>query len=337
MSGPATVLILSDPHYAGPAEQARRGYELACAPNWVVRRLLAIYRGCYWLRDPLGNGPFLEAFLQRSGPADIVVANGDYSADSAFIGLMDDAAFSSAQECLAKLRTRFGNRLHATIGDHELGKTSLVGGKGGLRLGSWSRTVNELGLQPFWQFSRGAYVLIGVTSTLLALPVLLREAPLEEHAAWEALRREHLETVRRAFSALQPDQRVLLFCHDPTALPFLAELPEVAARLGQIEATVIGHLHSQLILRKSRLLAGLPPIRWLGVSIARMSTALHQAKVWRRFNVQLCPSLSGIQLLKDGGWLTVELDLSARQPANFCFHPLPWTSVTNCTGTRAAI
>lgn len=332
MPGPATVLIVSDPHYAGAAERARRGYELACAPNWAARQLLALYRGYYWLRDPLGNGPFLEAFLQRSGPADIVIANGDYSADSAFIGVLDDAAFASAQACLGKLRTRFGDRLHATIGDHELGKTSLVGGKGGLRLGSWSRTVNELRLRPFWQLSHGNYVLMGVTSTLLDLPVLRREAPPEEHVAWEALRREHVAAVRQAFSALQPDQRVLLFCHDPTALPFLAELPEVAARLGQIEATVIGHLHSPLILRKSRLLAGLPPIRWLGVSIARMSTALHRAKVWRRFNVQLCPSLSGIQLLKDGGWLTVELDSDAQRPAKFRFHPLPWASVTQATG-----
>lgn len=332
MSGLATALIVSDPHYASPAERARRGYELACAPNWAVRQLLALYRGYYWLRDPLGNGPFLEAFLQRSGEADLVIANGDYSADSAFIGMADDAAFASAHECLGKLRARFGDRLHATIGDHELGKTSLLGGKGGLRLASWSRTVNELGLQPFWQFSRGAYVLMGITSTLLALPMLRREAPPDEHAAWEALRREHVAAVRQAFSALQPDQRVLLFCHDPTALPFLAELPEVAARLGQIEATVIGHLHSPLILRKSRLLAGLPPIRWLGVSIARMSTALHRAKVWRRFNVQLCPSLSGIQLLKDGGWLAVELDSDAQRPAQFRFHPLPWSSVTQATG-----
>lgn len=333
MSGSATVLVVSDPHYAGAAESKRRGYELACAPNWAVRQLLALYRGYYWLRDPLGNGPFLEAFLQRSGEADLVIANGDYSADSAFIGVLDDAALASAQECLGKLRARFGDRLHATIGDHELGKTSLVGGRGGLRLGSWSRSVNELGLQPFWQLRHGNRVLMGVASTLLALPVLMREALPEERAAWESLRREHVAAIRQTFSALQPDQRVLLFCHDPTALPFLAELPEVATRLGQIEATVIGHLHSQLILRKSRLLAGLPPIRWLGVSVARMSTALNRAQVWRRFNVQLCPSLSGIQLLKDGGWLTVELDSDAQRPAKFRFHPLPWTLVTLAKGT----
>jgi hypothetical protein len=327
MTSRAIVLIVSDPHYAGAAEQARRGYELACSPNWAVRQLIGLYRGYYWLRDPLGNGPFLDAFLERCGPADFVIGNGDYSADSAFIGMADDAALASAHECLAKLRTRFGDRLHATIGDHELGKTSLVGGRGGLRLASWPRTVNDLGLRPFWQFTWGRYVFIGVTSTLLALPVLLREAPDGEHAAWETLRAAHWARVRAAFAALHPDQRVLLFCHDPTALPFLAELPEVSARLGQIEATVIGHLHSELLLRKSRLLAGMPPIRCLGVSVSRMSSALHRAKVWHAFNVRLCPSLTGIQLLKDGGWLTVELDADARCPAKFQFHPLAWDTV----------
>ncbi|NBR87466.1 MAG: hypothetical protein EB141_10015 [Verrucomicrobia bacterium] len=328
MSGSsATVLIVSDIHHAGPAEQARRGYELACAPNWPVRQLIAAYRGYYWLRDPLGNSRFFNAFLQRAGAADFVVANGDYSADSAFIGVADDAACASANECLSQMRARFGERLHATIGDHELGKTSLVGGKGGLRLASWERTVGELALRPCWQFAWGRYVFIGVTSTLLALPLLLREAPADEHPAWRKLRAEHLATVRTVFASLSPDQRVLLFCHDPTALPFLAELPEVQARLGQIEATVIGHLHSELILRKSRLLAGLPPIRWCGVSVARMSTALHRAKIWKSFNVRLCPSLTGIQLLKDGGWLTAQLDAEARTPAKFKFHPLPWSEV----------
>ncbi|MBI5800594.1 MAG: hypothetical protein HZA92_07685 [Verrucomicrobia bacterium] len=324
MSGPATVLIVSDPHHAGPAEQARRGYELACASNWAVRQLVSLYRGHVWLRDPLGNGRFLDAFLARAGAADLVIANGDYSADSAFIGVADDAAFASAQECLAKLRARFGERLHATIGDHELGKVSLVGGHGGLRLASWPRTTVGLGLRPFWQVERGSHVLMGVTSTLLALPTFEREMLPEERAEWEALRGAHTEEIRAAFARLSPHQRVLLFCHDPTALPFLAQVPGVSERLGQIEATVIGHLHSPLVLRTGRVLSGMPPIRFLGASIRRMSTALNEAKLWRPFKVRLCPSLTGIQLLKDGGWLTVELDGDARRPAKFQFHPLQW-------------
>jgi hypothetical protein len=38
--------------------------------------------------------------------------------------------------------------------------------------------------------------------------------------------------------------------------------------------------------------------------------------------VLLCPSLAGIQLLKDGGFYTAELELSAAQPPRFHFHPL---------------
>lgn len=323
----STLLIVSDIHHAGAAERGRQGYELACAPNWPVRQLVRAYRGLVWLRDPLGNGEFLEAFVSRSGMPDFVIANGDYSADSRFVGVSDDAAFASAKECLEKMRARFGERLHATIGDHELGKTSLVGGHGGLRLASWPRTTEGLGLRPFWRHEWGRHVFLGVTSTLLALPIYEREMLPGERAEWESLRAAHIEEVRAAFARLSPHQRVLLFCHDPTALPFLSRVPEVRDRLAQIEATVIGHLHSQLILRTGRLLSGMPAIPFLGVSVRRMSTALNEAKCWRPFNVRLCPSLTGIQLLKDGGWLTVELDSDARRPAKFGFHPLPWREV----------
>lgn len=327
MSGSATVLIVSDIHHAGPAECQRVGYELACAPNWPVRQLVRAYRGVVWLRDPLGNGRFLEEFLRRSGSPDFAIANGDYSADSRFIGVSDDAAFASADECLGKLRAHFGEKLHATIGDHELGKVSLVGGHGGLRLASWPRTTEGLGLRPFWQHEWGRYVFIGVTSTLLALSIYEREMLAAERAEWEALRAAHLEEARAAFARLSPHQRVLLFCHDPTALPFLVQVREVADRLAQVEATVIGHLHSELILRTGRMLSGMPAINFLGSTFRRNSTALNEAKLWRPFNVRLCPSLTGIQLLKDGGWLTVELDCDARHPAKFRFHPLPWREV----------
>lgn len=332
MSGTATVLIVSDIHHAGPAERERVGYELDCAPNWPVRQLVRAYRGLVWQRDPLGTGRFLEAFLRRSGAADFVIANGDFNADSRFVGVSDAAAYASAEECLGRLRARFGDKLHATIGDHELGKVSLVGGHGGLRLASWPRTTEGLGLKPFWRHEWGRYVFIGVTSTLLALPVYEREMLPEERAEWEALRAAHVEEVRAAFASLSPHQRVLLFCHDPTALPFLAQLREVTDRLPQVEATVIGHLHSELILRTGRVLSGMPRLGFLGVSVRRMSTALNEGKRWRPFNVRLCPSLTGIQLLKDGGWLTVELDADARRPAKFRCHRLPWSKVGPAAG-----
>ena len=115
---------------------------------------------------------------------------------------------------------------------------------------------------------------------------------------------------------------MLLFCHDPTALPFLWREEAVRQRLPQIEQTVIGHLHSGLVWWKSRLLAGLPAIRFLGHAVKRMSTALSEARYWKPFHVRLCPSLAGIELLKDGGFLTAELNAATPDPARFQRHRL---------------
>jgi hypothetical protein len=54
-----------------------------------------------------------------------------------------------------------------------------------------------------------------------------------------------------------------------------------------------------------------------------MSSALREARYWKPFQVMLCPSLAGIELLKDGGYYTVELEAEAAPPAEFHFHPLP--------------
>ena len=137
------------------------------------------------------------------------------------------------------------------------------------------------------------------------------------------MRAEHLEAVRSAFTELKPDQKVLLFCHDPTALPFLWREDIVRARLHQVEQTIVGHLHSRLILWKSRRLAGMPEIHFLGHSARRMSKALREARLWKPFHVRLCPSLAGVELLKDGGFLTAELSLNADTPARFRFHKIP--------------
>src|SRR5439155_16539093 len=109
------------------------------------------------------------------------------------------------------------------------------------------------------------------------------------------------------FTELQPNQRVMLFCHDPTALPFLWREDAVRSKLPQIEQTVIGHLHSGLILWKSRVLAGIPRIGFLGHTAKRLSAALSEARSWQPFHGRLCPALAGIELLKDGGYLTAEL------------------------------
>jgi hypothetical protein len=201
---------------------------------------------------------------------------------------------------------------------------SLFGGQGGLRLASWDRAQNDLHLEPFWRQDTGQHVFLGITSSLVALPVFAPETLPEERPRWHALREAHLDRIRDAFGSLRPGQRVWLFCHDPTALPFLWRDAAIRARLGQIEHTIIGHLHSRLVFWKSRRLAGLPAIPFLGNSIRRMSTALRDARCWRPFRVQLCPSLPGIQLLKDGGYLEWTIAPDNAHPSQVHFHPLSW-------------
>jgi hypothetical protein len=315
--------VLSDIHYAGAAEKARGSdYELRRIGNPLLRVFVRAYRGYFWMRDPLEQGRFLDRFLAEGGPFDFVVANGDYSCNTECIGVSDPAACESVAECLGKLRERFGANLALTCGDHELGKISFFGGKGGMRLESWRVATTKLQLQPFWRKEFGKYVLLGVTSSLAALPVFERDVLPEERPEWERLRAGHLCQVARAFENLRPEQRVLLFCHDPTALPFLWQQQSIRARVGQIEQTIIGHLHSELILWKSRRLAGMPRLTFLGHTARRMSSALRQARDWRPFKVRLCPALAGIQLLKDGGYLVVEFDLQARRSPEF--RPVRW-------------
>ena len=317
------VAILSDIHYASAAEQARgEDYEFRDLKNPLVRLLIRFHRHFIWLRHPFGQNHLVDRFIERAGKPDLVIANGDYSCNSAFVGVCDDAAFQSASECLQKLRDRFLPNFRATFGDHELGKLSFFGGRGGMQLKSWHRAQAGLGLQPLWRADLGNYVLLGVTSSLIALPVYEADTVPNERAEWQQLRQQHLDDIRRAFSSLKPSQKALLFCHDPTALPFLWRDETIRSHLNQIEHTIIGHLHSSLVYRQARILSGIPPIRFLGHTAKRMSTALSEGRHWRHFRVKLCPSLAGIEFLKDGGFFTVELDAEARQPAAFQFHPL---------------
>ena len=318
-----TLALLSDVHYAGPAEQAcGEDYEYRGIVNPLLRHAYRTYRHFIWMRHPFRHNGQIDRFLAEVGDVDYAIANGDYPCNIAHLGVSDDAAFESAAECIGKLRAKFGPRLRLNFGDHELGKFSLDGKRGGLRLASFQRATEELGIQPFWQLELGRYVLMGVVSTLIALPLYEADMLPEERAGWEKLRTQHLAEIRAAFAALAPDRRVLLFCHDPTALPILGREAAVRAKLPQIEQTIIGHLHSKLYLWQSNFLAGMPAIKFLGPAVERMSGALHEAKNWRPFHVRLCPSLAGIELLKDGGYFTVKLDAAAREPARFVFHPL---------------
>jgi hypothetical protein len=324
MAKACTLGIVSDIHYASAAEQSRgSNYESDCIANPFLRLAVRIYRRFIWLKQPFQKNYLLDRFIEEIGAPDYIIANGDYSCDSKFIGVSDDAACQSARECLDKLRRNFGERLQANLGDHELGKVSFFGGRGGMRLASWQRTQECLGLRPFWQLTIGSYVLMGVVSSLVGLPVFEPDTLHEERSEWQRLRGEHLAAIGEAFNKLRSDQRVLLFCHDPTALPFLGEERSVHEKLTNIEQTIIGHLHSGLVLWKSRWLAGMPRITFLGHTAKRLSTALRRARHWEPFQVRLCPSLAGIELLKDGGYLTAELDPDGRRPVQFFRHYLP--------------
>lgn len=318
------VAIVSDIHYASAAETERRNHAYAPITNPLRRWLTRQYRHWIWMRDPFAHNHLLARFCSETSSADLAVANGDYSCDSAYIGLADDAAFQSARECLGKLRQTFGARFRATIGDHEIGKKMMAADCGGLRTAGYQRAVDDLHLEPFWKFETGRYLLLGVTSTLLALPIYESEALAEEVPHWRQLRDGHLAQVRELFKSLARTQKVLLFCHDPSALPFLWEDEVIRSKVAQVERTIIGHLHSPLVYSQSQCLSGMPAIGFLGHTPLRLSRALRAARHWQPFKPLLCPAIAGIQLRKDGGYYIAELDTSGETPAAFEFHPLSW-------------
>lgn len=320
----ATLLICSDIHYAGPTERLRVDYEARGIRNPIVKRLIGFYRRHFWLRDPFAHNHLLDRLVEECPEPDLAVANGDFSCDTEAVGHSDPASRESAALALAKLRGRFGEKFAPVFGDHELGKKSLGAGRGGPRVASLQICRAELGIPTLWSETVGRWTLISVASTLVGLPVFEPECLPEELPRWREERAAHMEEIRRRFAALPGGQRILLFCHDPTALPFLGAIPEVAARFGQIERTVIGHLHTNIILRQSQLLAGIPVLPGLGPSLTRMLRALNRAKAWKPFRVLLCPSLAGIQLHRSGGYYMAEIDPEGRKPLALRWNALPW-------------
>ena len=316
------ILVVSDIHYASDGEAARCGHEARVIGNPVLRAASQVFRHWIWLREPHGHNHRLQRLIQANPLPDRVVANGDFSLDSGFIGVSDPEAYESARLALEQLRVAYGTRLRTILGDHELGKKSLFGGAGGVRLASWERAVGGLGIPGFWCDQMDRFVLVGVASTPIALPVFLPEMLPSETEAWHRIADGLRTQVRQTFGGLKPEQRVVLFVHDPSALPFLSELPEVRARMAQIACTVVGHLHTPAVFRLGSRLAGMPVIPFLGNTVRRYSTALRRARIWKEFRTVLCPSPSGIQLLKDGGWL--ELRLSDTGEVEVAPKKLPW-------------
>src|SRR6185436_1842953 len=118
MRSRVTLSILSDIHYAGPLERQRTNFLGEGITNPALRLLIRAYRRYIWLRDPFAHNHLLERFLEQTRGSDFAIANGDYSCDSAFVGVIDDAACASASECLGKLRSQFGPNFQAVFGDH---------------------------------------------------------------------------------------------------------------------------------------------------------------------------------------------------------------------------
>ena len=114
----ARILVVSDIHYAAATEQSREGYEANSIKSRFGRCALKLFRDRIWLQHPTRQNHLLDQFVSAVGDADLVVANGDYSCNTGFVGVADDAAFESAQVCLTILRKKFGSKFQATIGDH---------------------------------------------------------------------------------------------------------------------------------------------------------------------------------------------------------------------------
>ncbi len=316
------ILVVTDIHYASNAEKERGDYESRTVSNPLLRLLLKQYRRWFWRRDNFGWNHFLNQFIEKAGEADWIIGNGDYCCDSGFIGVADDPSFLSAQICIQRLRESFGDKFIGIIGDHDLGKKSMFGGFGGMRLASWDRCIHELGLRSFFRLDLGLYILIGMNSTLIGLPEFIPDCPQEEIEKWNQLRIEHLAQIRASLETIRHDQRILLFLHDPSAIPHLAELPWIQGKMDQLDGTIIGHLHSPFILKTSRMLAGMPRIHGLGHTALKMSTALQKAKSWKPFKVQLVPAPGGIEISKKGGFGEIILDSNGEPGMRFLIRPL---------------
>src|ERR1700751_2104499 len=116
MARPYQLAILSDLHYPAAAEQARgHGYQYSDLSTPLLRLAIRWYRRYIWMHQPLNQNYRLDRFLRSIGSPDHVIANGDYTCDSAFVGVSDDAACESARACLDKLRGRFEPNFHAVL------------------------------------------------------------------------------------------------------------------------------------------------------------------------------------------------------------------------------
>lgn len=320
-------LLFGDVHYAGPAETRRGLTETEMATSWAQKTLVHFYRNFLWLADPIGHAHQFPQLLDSMNQmrADEAVCLGDLSMDTAFVGLSDPASMESAAELVKLVRHKLDAPTTWLMGDHEIGKTSMIGKQGGPRIASFNRWTQELEFPAWWERSIHHWRLIGVCSTLAAFPVYETEFPQSELSAWKELYQSQLSWLQQCFDSIEPRERIILFCHDPSALGFLHALPEIQKKLSQIAVTWVGHMHTPLVEKAASIFSGVPPITQFGTSIRRFSTALQKAAAWKDFRMRLCPSPSGSELLRDGGYFEMVLhhDASIQSPLSI-FHPNPW-------------
>jgi hypothetical protein len=270
-----------------------------------LRRRLNGLRNRFWHWDSESRQAcFLHALeiIDEHQP-DLVILNGDYGGDHEGVGLSDDHTFDSAALVIDMVRDIFPDRSRLVFGDHDLGKYNTLRGRGGIRLASLHRGEDLLGIESFWQHPFGRYHLIGVNSSLLTLALFQPEALPEEWEEWQRLRQEHARQIEDAFQGLSDDARVVLFCHDPSALSEVASLPAVAARAPQILRTIVGHVHTPVLLQMNRLLRHAPLIK-TRYPIARIiSQGAKGSRTWKMFHPLVCPSTFGVGNHISGGVL----------------------------------
>lgn len=309
------IAVISDLHVAGPGEHAETEASVRQIGDGEsrlrrkFRRGLNRFRDRFWHWHPESRAAcFVQALqhIYQYNP-DLLVANGDYAGDHSGTGLSDDHTYESVNHVVSLIREIFPQRSRFNFGDHDIGKYNTVRRQGGIRLKSLERGL-QLGLESFWEEARGTLTLMGVNSSLLTLELYLPEALPEEVEAWSAQREAHIGEIVERFAALPREHRVVLFCHDPSALGLLSGLPEVQQRIPQIACTVVGHLHTPMLMGLTRMMRHVP-VPKTKYPIARIVThGARGSQDWKQFHPVVCPSTYGVGKHLSGGILFLESD-----------------------------
>lgn len=314
------LAVISDIHVLGPGEHERDRdllSHLGAGRGWLRtgwRHFLHRARRRFWNWHPESRRScFFKALeeIQIYHP-DWLIANGDYAGDAGGVGLSDEATYESAAGVITLIREIFPDRCHFIFGDHDIGKYSTAMQQGGIRLASLDLGEQKLGIRSFWHERVGDIDVLGVNSSLITLDHFLPEALTDEIPEWKRRKAVHEAQVTEAFESLDPDARVILFCHDPSALGILIQNPAIEKRLSCIEMTVLGHLHEPRLLTLVQKMPILP--LWKPkYPVARIITeGIKSAKTWARFNPIVCPSPFGAGNHLSGGVLFIEMDPTGR-------------------------